>query len=386
MHTISMEDLRGLIAPVEGPCLSLYLPTPRSYPDNQQGPIHYRNLVDRAEESLKRHYPGAQVRGLLKPFRGLADDGPFWTHRLDGLAVLGSPGSFHVFDLPRRVPERVVAADSFHVKPLLRIAQSADRFQVLGLQRDRLRLFEGNRDGLYPLDVPGVPATVTEALGESFTVQRKEDVPGGKSAGESRPAPRGENVPPGHPAKGDDAKLDAERYFRAVDQAVLDKVTRRSNLPLVLAALPEHQAMFRRLSNNPLLVAEPINHNPATMSEQDLCRAAWACVLPGYLARLQRMSDDFGTAQARGLATADLAEAFRAAGAGRVGILLIESERTLPGRRDPATNAITLAEDPPADDLLDDLAEAVLRIKGDVVVVPAERMPTDTGLAAIYRY
>ena len=35
---------------------------------------------------------------------------------------------------------------------------------------------------------------------------------------------------------------------------------------------------------------------------------------------------------------------------------------------------------------LDDLAELVLRRKGTVVVVPRERMPTTTGLAAIYRF
>ena len=42
--------------------------------------------------------------------------------------------------------------------------------------------------------------------------------------------------------------------------------------------------------------------------------------------------------------------------------------------------------DPEMDDVLDDLAELVLRMKGDVVVVPAERMPSTTGAVAIYRY
>ena len=41
---------------------------------------------------------------------------------------------------------------------------------------------------------------------------------------------------------------------------------------------------------------------------------------------------------------------------------------------------------PDADDILDDLAEMVLAMKGRVVVVPTARMPTKTGVAAIYRY
>jgi hypothetical protein len=36
--------------------------------------------------------------------------------------------------------------------------------------------------------------------------------------------------------------------------------------------------------------------------------------------------------------------------------------------------------------LLDDLSAVVLQNGGEVIIVPAERMPTDTGLAAIYRF
>jgi hypothetical protein len=38
------------------------------------------------------------------------------------------------------------------------------------------------------------------------------------------------------------------------------------------------------------------------------------------------------------------------------------------------------------DDLLDEVSEHALKTGGEVVIVPAERMPTDTGVAAIYRF
>ena len=52
---------------------------------------------------------------------------------------------------------------------------------------------------------------------------------------------------------------------------------------------------------------------------------------------------------------------------------------------DAASGAITLGklDDPQVDDLLDDLGERVPATGGEVVVVPTERMPTDSGLAAI---
>jgi len=40
---------------------------------------------------------------------------------------------FRVYRLQRPVPELAIVADSFHTKPLLRILQSADRYQVLAL-------------------------------------------------------------------------------------------------------------------------------------------------------------------------------------------------------------------------------------------------------------
>jgi hypothetical protein len=75
------------------------------------------------------------------------------------------------------------------------------------------------------------------------------------------------------------------------------------------------------------------------------------------------------------------------AAAGGIETLLIEADREIPGAIDPTTGAIMLndLDHPEIDDLLDDLGERVMKAGGEVVVVPAERMPTETGIAAIYR-
>jgi len=377
MRPLTQQDVAVLLEEQTPPCVSIYMPTERRYPQSQQGPVRYRNLLDRV-----------QVQAVLGKFRELQADNAFWTHRVDGLGVLGSPSRFEAFDLQRPVPERAVVAESFHVKPLLRIAQSADRYHVLCLQRDAIRLYEGNRDGLDAIEPPGVPLTVQDALGDEVRVQRKEQVKGGKSAGEIRPAPRGPNVPPGHPATRDDAKLDAERFFRAADRAVWEHVTRPSGLPLVLAALPEHQAVFRALSHNPELVEAGIERSPAQLADGELLALAWQCVEPVFKARLAKIIDDYHVARARGLGSDQVEAVAKSAHDGRVGVALIEAERTLPGRLDAKTGLIVGpdASDPNLDDVLDDIAEKVIRNSGTVVIVPAQRMPTATGVAAIYRY
>jgi hypothetical protein len=76
----------------------------------------------------------------------LADRHEFWNCTLDGLAVLRDRNLFRVYKLQRPVAELAVVADSFHTKPLLRILQSADRYQVLAVNRHEIKLYEGNRD------------------------------------------------------------------------------------------------------------------------------------------------------------------------------------------------------------------------------------------------
>ncbi len=78
----------------------------------------------------------------------------------------------------------------------------------------------------------------------------------------------------------------------------------------------------------------------------------------------------------------------KAIAVGRVATLMIEAVRKIPGRIDSATGEIEFGDlsHPEVDDVLDDLGELALKKGGQIVIVPAERMPTVTGIAAIYRY
>ena len=149
MYSLINDYQAGLFGAHEPPCLSLYQPTHRAYPENQQDPTRFKNLLKSLEQSLRQKYATREIKPLLQPFQDLSENQEFWNHTLDGLAVLGAPGIFRVYRVQRAVPELAMVADSFHIKPLIRIVQSADRYQVLGLNRYEVKLFEGNRD---PLD------------------------------------------------------------------------------------------------------------------------------------------------------------------------------------------------------------------------------------------
>jgi hypothetical protein len=362
----------------DGPCLSLYQPTHRTHPDNLQDPIRFRNLVKELEQSLNQKYPKPEVRFLLEPYSELAHQDEFWNHAQDGLAVLRAPDLLKIYKLQRPVAEFAIVADSFHTKPLLRIIQSADRYQVLGLSRGAIKLFEGNRDALDEIDLaPEVPGSMTDALGEELTDSHQTV----RSAG-------GSAMYHGRGGKKDEVDLDAERYFRAVDRAILEHHSRPSGLPLMLAALPEHHNVFRKISRNPFLMDEGLTIHPDAISIDELRQRAWSIVEPHYLARLSHLVDDFGQAKPRGLAGEEVSQIAFAAVSGRVDKLMVEADREIPGHIDSSTGKLGFGDisHPQISDLLDDLAELVLNKGGQVVVVPQERMPTGTGAAAVYRY
>lgn len=387
MRQATFQELKALQSQQRPPCLSLYQPTHRHHPDNQQDSIRFRNLVAKLEKSLNQKESAKRHASLLGSLQSLAEDAEFWNHRTDGLAIFVSPERFELFELQRPVRELAIVADSFHTKPLLRVLQSADRYQILALDRSQAKLYEGNRYALDEVALEETPATIEEALGAELSEPHLTVASYG--AGAARAA--GSAAPPavhGHGDKKDEVDIDRDRFFRAVDRGVLEHHSRPSGLPLILAALAEHHAPFRAVSHNPFLVDGGIERSPASLDLDSLREEAWRSVEPKYHERLASLTDNYRLAHSRELATESLEEAARAAVEGRVGVLLVEDDRQIAGKIDPASGELQRGslDDPNFDDALDDLAQLVLRTKGEVVVVPSSNMPSETGLAATYRY
>jgi hypothetical protein len=365
------------------PCLSLYQPTHRQHPDNQQDPIRFRHLVKALEHSLRQAYASDVIQGLLQPFEALAQNPQFWNHTQDGLAVLGAPGLFRVFLLQRPLSELAVVADSFHTKPLRQWLQSNGRYQVLALSRHSVQLFEGTQSALDEvLLAASVPATMNAALGEQHsdphsTVASYGGIGGGHVA-----------MHHGHGGRKDEIDGDTERFFRAVDRAVLADHSRPSGLPLMLAALPEHHHLFRTVSHNPFLMAKGLMVAPQGLTPASMLQLASEVAASGQQAQQAAWRDAYAAAAATGLGSDNLSQIAQAAVAGRVATLLIEAERELPGWIDGSTGRIDTAEPghPRVDDLLDDLGRLVEQMGGEVHVLSAERMPCRSGAAASFRH
>lgn len=382
MHSVQEDYSKGIFADGTAPCISLYQPTHRTFPERKQDTIRFGNLVDSIESSLRREYPDKDIAKLLKPFHELAENSEFWNHALDGLAVLASAGMFKVYRLQRPVPELSVVADSFHTKPLIRIVQSADQFQILALSRNEAALFQGNRDSIdeVPLGAD-VPSTIEEALGSEFSEAHLTVARYGGGA-------RGRAMISGVGSKKDEVDVDTPRFFRAIDRAILEHHSAPSGLPLMLASLPEYHGKFRDVSHNKQLMDASLDVHPDSISREELRKRAWEVVGPIYLEKLSKHKEAFQNAKSQNKGDDDVSSIIKAAVEGRVATLLIDADIQLPGTIDLDTGYVDFAEldDPHVDDVLDDLAELVIKKGGEVIIVPSQAMPTDSGAAAIYRF
>jgi len=374
------QDYRSLLTERhQPPCISIYLPTHLSSPENRQDPIRFRNALHRVEESLSRNYPNIDTHALLAPLRKLAEDKGFWNNTLGGLAVLAANGESRVHQLQTSVAEVVVVGDRFFTKPLVDLLEPLERYHVLGVELNKIRLFEGTRYSIREIELDSdAPKTIEVALGDLLTEKYTTISSGARGAASTFH---------GTGARKDEVDSDATRYFRTIDRWMLEHYSRPSGLPLILASLPEHQKEFHSISKNPHLEAEGIESDPASLTGEEMRDRATSIIEHHRRAFEDEILDRYNTVYGHGGASGDIAEIAHAALEGRVWTLLMESGRTVRGTLDEKSGSVEYLDgEEDAPELLEQLGELSVRNGGGIMVLPSSRMPSTSGAAAIFRF
>jgi hypothetical protein len=373
--------LQELLAVAESPCLSLYMPTHRTHPENLQNPVRFKNLMKDLEASLLTKYSKDEIEKYLQPLLEITSGDGFWNYTSEGLAIFSSPGYSKAVDLATSPKEMAIVADSFHTKPIQHYLQSTDRFHVLAINRHDIQLFEGNRHSLVEIELhPLVPTSMTDALGEEKTDKHSTVASYGGT---------GASMHHGHGGKKEEVDIDSERYFRAVAVSVAEHYSKPTGIPLLLAALPEYHHLFHQVNKNPLLQEDGIKINPTAVSLDKLAEMAWEIMEPEFLKKQEELVSRYHQSKANGLGSEDIKEVAVALVEGRVDTLLIEADRIIASR---ITNLVTGnvqnkdINNPRVDDLLDDMSELAIRMGGQVTVLNPDQIPSESGVAAIFRY
>jgi len=206
-------------------------------------------------------------------------------------------------------------------------------------------------------------------------------------------SPRGRGSAPvfhGHGAGKDDTKQELEKFFRAVDAGVRDLLADEIG-PIILAAVDYYHPIYHSISKLENLADQGIIGSVSGWDEARIHAAAWPIARKSVEDKLDVALDLWERSYGRGKTEFELAAIARLAVAGRIRLLLTEKGRTVWGRLDRNSGDTEIIReggtDPDGDavDLLDELAEMTIQYGGRALVLPAEKMPTDTGIAAVLR-
>ncbi len=380
-YEIAYHFPNGIMYQEGFPCISLYQPTHRHFPENKKDPIVFKNLLREIENSLSQKYEKDVVVQMMKPFFELEKDDRFWNTTTDGIAILARQNKCVVYNLQGSVKEFATVANSFHIKPLIKAFQSMESYQLLGLSRKNFTLYQGNKHGFSEIVLsPDAPRTLEEVLGEQLTDPYL-------AHGTNRGA-GDHSVYHGQRDVRQEIHNDTEKYFRYVDHFVRENYSKPSKLPLILVSLMEYHTQFKNISSNPYLLGECIPNSYDSLKMDELTRKALEIIKPINVEKMRNLTESYKNAEAESLGSSDLKQVAKAAYEGRIETLLLEEDKIVPGKIDNETGEVEFGTlgNPDYDDILDDIAELTVRRKGDVLILPKDMMPSTTGVSAMYRY
>jgi hypothetical protein len=283
----------------EPPCISIYMPTHRTHPECLQDPIRFKNLLSKAQEELVGEYDNKLVTEIIHKFDSQKTDSWFWTHQADGLAMFVSPNVSKLVKLHHPVDEMCSVADSFHIKPLLRILQVVDRYQVLCLSQHRITLYEGSSSGLQEVKLhEEVPRNLADTLVEQSTEAHLTVA--------SYNGANGPNMHHGHGEKSDAEDKDLKNFFLSLDQAISKYHSNQSALPLIIVGVAEDTALFKAVSRNIHVLEQGIAKYPDSIDHSSLEVLSWKIMEKFYEQKMSEALNVFHGAEATDKASTDI--------------------------------------------------------------------------------
>ncbi len=365
-----------IIENAEKPLVSIYFPTTRMNSGAKDNEIRFKNALKKVETQLKENYPGDGDK-ILSALEELLRDKAFWNEQYDGVAILASKNDIVVYKLQRDVKEYVEVSDTYYILPLLNAYQTDDSFQILVLTQTAFKLYEGNRYALREVLIPkNDNKSLKDVVGQFYEETGRNQKSMGRTSARAVFGSGG--------SADDEDQIDIEKYFRWIDRYIMDNHSKRTEVPLILAALPENFTKFHEVSHNDYLIQDGIKKDAQSMDVNELRHLAWEVLKPNHMKTIKELKNRYELSKSRELASNDLSEIAQAALESRVDVLLIPLGKTVPGKIDPITAKVH--RDQAHGDILNDLALMAIRQNAKVYVVQDDELEINQQANAIYRY
>lgn len=366
-------------------CISFYMPTlssPGVDVNRQKNFIGFKNKLQQIVSILKeRNMNESEVETLLKPGYNLLRDERFWDSMSQGLAVFISDGYFKYVKLPVNSVDKILVNSKFYLTPLIPVMTSSDYFFVLVLSKKAAKLYRADAFGMEFIPVPGMPNGVEDVVhfenkGDKSLYRTDTSGAGAGAnyhgAGTGRPEPK-ENL---------------AMYFDEVDETLWKEVLSRENVPLLLVGVEYLIPIYKQVAKYKPIWDEAItgsHEHEDTSSLYDLARQVME---PYFQERISKALNIYGNQSATELTSSIVDDVIPAAHYGRVSHLFAIRNEHIWGSFDEMNNNLTIHEEQEDGDecMIDKAVIKTLLTGGEVFILPKERMPAQSKLAAVMRY
>ncbi|HEX6962711.1 MAG TPA: hypothetical protein VF175_12640 [Lacipirellula sp.] len=389
LSELTRNELRSLVEMPPAASVSIFMTMQRSGPEVRQNQVRLKNLFRKAAEQLDQMADrdpaakslAAEMNRLIGSVEELARE----PH--PGLALFVREDFFRAYKLPVEFAEELHVNHRFHVTPLVEYVQGDGRFFVLAASQKDVRLLEGNKHSIREVDVEGLPKNLVDALNVDEWVQSLQFHTEG--AGGRNSIKNGGGMYFGHGGGADqsDRKSDIMLFFRQLDNALVPYF-HSETAPLVFAGVDYLFPIYQSVNNYRGLVDRAVAGNPEGWSAEQLHRAAWEIVKERFDADRASAISQYGTLAAHRQASDNLFEIIESARIGKVGTLLLARGAREAGVIDRDTGEASLAEQNTLhqEDLLGYAGALTIASSGTVFLVEPGEMPTESPIAALYRY
>ena len=297
------------------PRISLYMPTHRVKPDNQQDPIAFKNLLQEAEKQLIDNdaYPRRHWQQAIDRLKAMHEDDAFWPYTTEGLAVLAVGDEVEVFKLFYAPPAQVHVGQHFHLLPLLGLFERLDAAYLVDISRDRFAAYRVNRYSMEPVQPGDVKASFPELFRD---FDPNADLNVGTYSGLV-------GTHHGHRAKPEEIEKDREKYFRYLDDAFAG-IHKEEGLPFILAGTTENIAAYRAIAKGNFYTEGAIDQPLHSLDEPQILAHVRDILTPLYEDSLDKVSNRVRQARQDGKAETDLGQMLAMAREGRVAELVAD--------------------------------------------------------------
>jgi hypothetical protein len=364
------KRLNKLIAtPHEFPCVSIIIPTQRSFPDKTQAAIRAQSSLKVVAEKLSALPQAAHV---IRQLHHAMDNYDF-TVIQDALIFLAHETEAVGFATSGACDETISIGSEFALNELCALLQDEVSYWVLILGKEDARLCRAENDTWTEIITPERDGQGNPLQGFPLNFLKPDD----KNV---------QSVGRGY--------LDArykdhhERTFFEFIDRELHKVVGAESLPVVLCADAKAGEMMQHASKHQFM--HHVVYDGISQRVPEIALHVWPHIKKAYQQQHEHLMLELESARNTNHVTAGLQRVWEVILDGRVKRLFVERGSRIIGRIDPANQrhvqVFEREEIGVTDNLVDVLIAATMRHNGEITVVPQGTLRKFNDVAALLRY